>query len=594
MPHAHPPTLTILLAVALLAACGEDAAPLEPEDTRCEAPPLVRTTAAGVDFVRTPDACFAALPDWPYAPRYVELDGLRQAYVEEGPEDGPVVLLLHGQPSWSYLYRKMIPVLAEAGYRVIAMDHLGMGRSDKPVDIGAYSYLGHGARLLGFMDALALEDIHLFVQDWGSLVGLRVAGLNPERFARIAVGNGALPVVPAGTELIAPIEDPDTPAALMSPFAAVPEQQVPFYEGEDGCDPRFPAGDFSEGFGTWATYAMRGEDFRPSEVLEALTWFPLPDDEELAYDAPYPSRSYMAGVRSFPSLVNELGGANEEAWAGLTSFTRPFYTIWGANDAGNQGSCEAQQIFVDNVPGARGVPHTRVPEAGHFLQDDQGAFIAEQLVAFFGFRPLRATPPPFRYCEILLVNGGPEGVAADVWGTQNVSECPAESWDALDPDEVAAESGALAALFNGPRIWLAPGVFGEATAFPSPERRTFGDLEMRLLASLSLDPSQLDPTAGSTPYTESDVRRNTVFRFEAGAEIYELEAPGGMRYVMQSLSQIVDAERALEDLPTLGARLSLPEGWTYRARVLDEALTLVADGLAVVIQDELTNTYQRL
>lgn len=346
----------------------------------CDAEPTILTTDAGVEFVRTPDACFESLPDWPFAPQYVELDGLRQAYVDEGPAEGPVVLLLHGQPSWSYLYRTMIPVLADAGYRVIVMDHLGMGRSDKPLEISEYSYLGHGDRLLRFIETLDLVDINLFVQDWGSLIGLRVAGLNPDRFARIAIGNGNLPVVPAGFQPIPPIEDPDEIADLPSPFADLPDQQMPFYD--DNCD--LLSEPLEGGFAAWANYSMKGESFRPGDVVEALTWFPVPEDEQAAYDAPFPSRTYMAGVRVFPSLINELPGENDEAWMGLTSFERPLLTIWGGNDAGSLGACETQQNFIDNVPGAAGQPHDRLPEAGHFLQNDQGPEIAQRLVEFFG------------------------------------------------------------------------------------------------------------------------------------------------------------------------------------------------------------------
>ena len=228
----------------------------------CDAEPVVMTTGAGVEFVRTPDACFEGLSGWPYAPQYVEIDGLRQAYVDEGPQSGPVVLLLHGQPSWSYLYRKMIPVLADAGYRVIAMDHLGMGRSDKPINIESYSYLGHADRLLRFIEALELRDINLFVQDWGSLIGLRVAGLNPELFARIAVGNGSLPVIPAGFQPFPPVENPNEIVDIPSAFASIPAQQVPFY---DGCEPLFPQ---TVDFGAWMTYSMKARSFRPSEVVE--------------------------------------------------------------------------------------------------------------------------------------------------------------------------------------------------------------------------------------------------------------------------------------------------------------------------------------
>ena len=345
----------------------------------CNAEPVVLTADGGVDFVRTPDACFVDLPDWPYEPQYVEIDGLRQAYVDEGPADGDVVLLLHGQPSWSYLYRDMIPVFADAGYRVIAMDHLGMGRSDKPTDIDAYTYLGHGDRLLAFIDELDLYDINLFVQDWGSLIGLRIAGENPDRFATITVGNGALPQVPAGLEPFPAVENPDEGQDLASPFAAIPDQQEPFY---DRCE--LLESTYTEFFPEWMTYAMTAESFTAGEVLEALTWFDLEPEEEAAYDAPFPSREYMAGVRTFPSLVNQLGGTTADAWAGLQAFERPFLTLWADNDPGNLGSCAAQAALVDGVPGAAGQPHDRLAEASHFLQDDQGTEIATRMVDWLG------------------------------------------------------------------------------------------------------------------------------------------------------------------------------------------------------------------
>jgi len=346
----------------------------------CSAEPTVLTTTEGVDFVRTPDDCFAGLPDWPSAPHYVEIDGLRQAYVDEGPADGEVMLLLHGQPSWSYLYRHMIPVFVDAGYRVVAMDHLGMGRSDKPIDIGAYSYLGHGERVEAFIDALELTDINLFVQDWGSLIGLNVAGKNPDLFASITVGNGVLPVVPAGFEPYPPVENPDEVNDLESPFA-FPDQQTPFYDDCELVVP--PSADF---FSDWMRYAMTGESFTAGAVVEALTWFDLTPEEEAAYDAPFPDRIYMAGPRVFPSLINELGGATAEAWAGLQAYDKPFLTLWGDNDPGSLGTCETQQQLIDNVPGAAGQPHDRLAEASHFLQDDQGTEIATRIVDWLGTR----------------------------------------------------------------------------------------------------------------------------------------------------------------------------------------------------------------
>ncbi|MEM1156424.1 MAG: alpha/beta fold hydrolase, partial [Pseudomonadota bacterium] len=282
----------------------------------CDTPPERMLTAAGVEFVRTPDTCFDDLVDFPYEGQYVEIDGLRQAYVEDGPVDGDVVLLLHGQPSWSYLYRKMIPVLADAGYRVIAMDHLGTGRSDKPTDIDDYTYLGHSDRLEQFINALELTDINLFVQDWGSLIGLRVAGLNPDWFASIAVGDGALPSIPAGIEVFPVVQNPDEILDLPSLFDFFPDQQEPYY---DGCEP-LAAQPEENYFGGWMEYAMKAESFTASEVLEAMTWFPLSEAEEAAYDAPFPSREYMAGIRKFPSIINEVGGQTDEALAGLAAF----------------------------------------------------------------------------------------------------------------------------------------------------------------------------------------------------------------------------------------------------------------------------------
>ena len=203
----------------------------------CDAEPEVMTTEAGVAFVRTPNACFEGLPDWDYEPQYVEIDGLRQAYVDVGSgESGETILLLHGQPSWSYLYRKMIPVLVDAGHRVIAMDHLGMGRSDKPIDPDHYTYLEHVERLEAFILELELDQVDLtaFVQDWGSLIGLYVVGTHPDWFDRVVVGNGFLPVFEEGT---VPAELPDRPRVTRQVFhtniANAPDQQEPLYDAHE-------------------------------------------------------------------------------------------------------------------------------------------------------------------------------------------------------------------------------------------------------------------------------------------------------------------------------------------------------------------------
>ena len=380
--HGRARTVIVILILCAVAAIscseGDDGTASE-----CDSEPKIMTTADGVQFVRTPDSCFQNLPDFPYEAKYVEIDGLRQGYVDEGPADADPVLLLHGQPSWSYLYRKMIPVFVDGGHRVIAMDFVGMGRSDKPIDIGYYSYLGHIDRLEKFIEALNLEHITLFCQDWGSLIGLHVAGEHPEWFDRIVVGDGNLPVIPAAIQPFPPVENPDEiNTEIVAPFAAIPPQQPPFYD-EDG-NPLLPGNPY---FGQWMEYSMTAASFHPSEVVEAMTYFDVPPEEEAAYDAPFPSRIYMAGPRVFPSLVNDLPGVNEDAWAGLTEYEKPFLTIWASNDPGNLGSQAVQDNLINNIPGAAGQPHTRLPEASHFLQDDQGAEIARLMVEFIAANP---------------------------------------------------------------------------------------------------------------------------------------------------------------------------------------------------------------
>jgi haloalkane dehalogenase len=356
-----------------------------------EAEPVVLTTLNGVKFVRTPDSRFENLPEWPYAAKYVEIDGLRQAYVDEGSADADPILLLHGQPSWSYLHRKMIPVLVKAGHRVIAMDHLGLGRSDKPIEVSSYSYLGHVERLNQFIQALKLQHITLFVQDWGSLIGLKVAGENPDWFDRIVVGDGTLPVIPLGLQPMSPVKDPEKLNDKLSlPFGMIPDQQVTFY-GADG--KLLATVDQKARFEEWMEYAMTGASFHPAEVIEALTWFPLSAEVKAAYDAPFPSRIYMAGIRAFPSLVNQLPGATVDAWVGLGQYKKPFLTIWASNDPGQLGQPQTAQTLINYVPGAKGQPHVRLPEASHFLQDDQGPEIARRLNEFIANTPRQAVDP---------------------------------------------------------------------------------------------------------------------------------------------------------------------------------------------------------
>jgi haloalkane dehalogenase len=338
----------------------------------------LRWTDGHVPFVRTPDERFAALPDFPHEPRYAVVDGLRMAYVEAGPTDGQVVLLLHGQPSWGYLYRRMIPVIADAGYRVIAPDLIGMGRSDKPVQFADYSYLQHVTWVRTFIHELALNDITVFVQDWGSLIGLRVVGDEPDRFSRVVVANGRLPVVPAGLQ---PVTLPDPP---------IPDGTLTFPIGAENPVtrdvPHFPG--ISEQFARWALFALIGTQFRPSEVIDALTATSHTHEELAAYDAPFPDRIYMTGTRVFPSLINTIGvePTNEAARRVFDAWEKPLLTLFGRLDQ-TLGSEAIQAEMRDNVPGAVGQAHHAYPDAHHFIQEDKGIDLAHRVVAFIQANP---------------------------------------------------------------------------------------------------------------------------------------------------------------------------------------------------------------
>jgi hypothetical protein len=194
-----------------------------------------------------------------------------------------------------------------------------------------------------------------------------------------------------------------------------------------------------------------------------------------------------------------------------------------------------------------------------------------------------------RYCEVLPAYLEGDTIRAEVWGTQGLSDCPLEAWYALDAEALRAELGATRVIMNGPRHWVLDRV--EAVSLPDAPRRTFGTLEMRQFATLRL-PLAVAMSGG--PYEERTIERDTRFAFFAGTEVYELVAPGGETYVMQSLANIVDSELDESDLPGLGARLTPPAGWTYRVRTLDAELELRAEGTATVLQDELQNTYQRM
>ncbi len=304
-----------------------------------------QTTPAGIEFLRTPDDRFADLPGYPFPANHVSVDGLRMHFVDEGPSDGPVILLLHGEPSWSYLYRHMIPVLTAAGFHCIAPDLIGFGKSDKPVERSAYTYDGHVAWLRSFVEALDLREITLFCQDWGGLLGLRLVA-ETDRFARVVAANTALPVL-RGVEF--------------PPFAPDPDASV----------------DFS-GFLEWVAYSQSAVELDVGGVLQAGTATELPAEVVAAYDAPFPDESYRAGARQFPLLVPTAPDANEAAWSVLEEFDGPLLTIWATADPVVPHDLAGE--LVERIPGAAGQPHSTVDDALHFLQEDQGTEIARRMV----------------------------------------------------------------------------------------------------------------------------------------------------------------------------------------------------------------------
>jgi haloalkane dehalogenase len=291
-----------------------------------------------MDTLRTPDDRFEHLPEFPYAPRYVETaDGLRMAYVDEG--DGPVVLLLHGEPSWSYLYRKMIPVLVDAGFRCVAPDLIGFGRSDKPTRLEDYTYARHVEWLRSALfDQLDLTDITLVCQDWGGLLGLRLvaeaeAAGDVSRFARVCAANTGLP----------------------DGLARLPEAWWQFRD-----------------------FVVTTEDLPIGFIVAAGCIEPLPTDVQAAYDAPFPDASYKAGPRAFPDLIpqdpdNPATPANQHAWRTLARFDKPFLCAFSDQDPITAG---AERGLIRRIPGAAKQPHTTITGGGHFLQEDRGAELA--------------------------------------------------------------------------------------------------------------------------------------------------------------------------------------------------------------------------
>lgn len=295
-------------------------------------------------YLRTPDDRFADLPDFDFAPNYLEVGdteggNLRLHYLDEGPSGAAPVLLMHGEPTWSYLYRHMIPIFATAGHRVIAPDLIGFGRSDKPTERADYTYQRHVDWMTQWLEKLDLTGITLVCQDWGGLIGLRLVASMPERFDRVVVANTALPT---------------------------------------GDDPMGAA------FQGWRDFSQSVPNFDAGRIVYGGTTSKITDAEIGAYNAPYPDASFQAGARQFPMLVpdtpdNPASDANRDAWKILRKSEIPFLTSFGADDKIMAG---VDRVFQNLIPGAAGQDHTILPNAGHFLQEDVGSDLAQVTLRF--------------------------------------------------------------------------------------------------------------------------------------------------------------------------------------------------------------------
>ncbi len=291
-------------------------------------------------ILRTPDTQFKHLPDYPFDPHYLEVgntdeQGLRMHYLDEGPSEADPILMLHGEPSWSFLYRKMIPICAAAGHRVIAPDLIGFGKSDKPDNINDYSYANHLRWLQSLIDQMDLKNITLVCQDWGSLLGLRLVAAHPERFKAVVIGNGMLPTG---------------------------ETKIP------------------TAFQLWKGFAVYSPWFPIGKIVNTGCLRALSKDEERAYNAPFPSREYKAGTRAFPKLVPVKADDpeainNREAWKVLEKWEKPFLTTFSNHDPIMRGG---DRYMQERIPGTQGQPHITL-HGGHFLQEDSGIQFAQAI-----------------------------------------------------------------------------------------------------------------------------------------------------------------------------------------------------------------------
>lgn len=317
------------------------------------------------EVVQTPEERFANLPDFPFEANYFESLGYRIHYLDEGPADGEVVLLMHGQPSWSYLYRHMIPPLVEQGYRVIAPDLVGFGKSDKPLKQSDHNYQMHVDVMSEFVRQLNIQDVTLFAQDWGGLIGLRIVAKEPDRFARIMLSNTGLPAADGIRGWI---------GYPLFRFAVWREGQPETVTDGD---------DFS--FTRWVAWAKHSEQFDFQGLFQQATSRELSQAELDAYAAPFPDESYQSAVRIFPFLVPSQLRQNAKVMRDVYEvWDKPFMTAFSDSDPVTAG---LEKIWIETVPGAADQPHPTVTGGSHFVQEDRPEELVRLLSDFIERNP---------------------------------------------------------------------------------------------------------------------------------------------------------------------------------------------------------------
>ena len=321
------------------------------------------------EIIRTPESRFENLSGFNYSPHYIKIQDLRIHYIEEGNLEKSPILLMHGEPSWCYLYRKMIPILTGAGHHIIAPDLVGFGRSDKFTQMEDYTYQMQVDIFTEFVKKLDLTDIALFCQDWGGLIGLRVVANEADRFTRIIAANTGLP-------------DFGTFANLIFPplFRFLVKRQGKISDSQDTEEVEDSSKKSIKPFVRWVAYTQTSPEFPIGEIIQNGTQTQLPPDVIAAYEAPFPDDSYKAGARIMPSLVPSQLKENHKTWKKVFyKWNKPFLTTFSDMDPITRGQDEE---FQSRIPGAIGQPHTTITGAGHFLQEDKGEELANIILDF--------------------------------------------------------------------------------------------------------------------------------------------------------------------------------------------------------------------